>query len=168
MSTLNPKPLEPNSPITWTHYPAKGKPVTRTGTVWAPASGPAEGTTRTLWVIPDTHLDDDLYYAIPVGRARTDNTPVHGKTHADAARHVEWIRHDLSRFISEGNTLAAENTQKSLDATMERAQGADLHTVAKGDLYGSSYTDSPLGLMAASAETAAQHARDARTAQAAA
>lgn len=167
MSTLNPKPLEPNAPISWDHYPAKGDPITRTGTVWCAAPNTAKGTTRVLWVIPDTHFTDDLYFAVPVGRARTD-TPAHGQDHARLAQDVSYLRGEVRRLTTEGTADQAHTAQQALDATAKRASVADLHTVSKGALFSSGYADSPLGLVATAAADAARNVRQSRAGRAAA
>lgn len=78
--------------ITWTHVYPDGSHMKRFGVVWSEAQ-PCAGTSNAWWVIPDTHLDSDLYYVLLIGRNSAPKRSVNGSLSSVA--HVSLARGEL-------------------------------------------------------------------------
>ena len=128
--------------VTWKHFrTATDTVVERTGRVWCQApNAPQAGLGHQLawWVLPDEPLDDDIYAAVYVAQANRRSTGVHGHLGTDAHGH------DLGPLVP---------------GWMSEAP-----TVAKGELFSSSWLGSTTGHATRRAFDAVSRTREARTA----
>lgn len=74
---FTPKPWESGARIAWRHFYPTGAVVVREGTVWDRAPK-VDGAVVVSWVVPDEHLDSDLYHVIAVGKANGRLQCAHG------------------------------------------------------------------------------------------